>query len=254
MTATIPISQQNGENSGGPLSPVVPVITGDKLEGNSSGINSATSRKVNPVTPGHRGSSGSASNVGDEGTLDYENGLRIPEKFVFPRCQQELPKAEIEPIERFVATAISSQHEHSSNNVINTGGQVDIKDAAKAMESYRALAESLRRPEDPTMVQKIFVALRTAGKGSSVYQVACFADRHAQLIHLLFKFNPFDLPRILEEASDETKQPYLDYSLADSYMHLMVAIISANSVHVVPFMSAIWRTLTLGRSDIEGAT
>ena len=250
MTATIPISQQHGEDSGGPLSPVMPVITGDKLEGDRSGINSATSRKVNPVTPGYRGSSGRASNVGDEGTLDYENGLRIPEKFVFPRCQRELSKAEIEPVERFVATAISSQHEYSSSNVNNTtGGQVDVKDAAKALESYRALAESLRRPEDPTMLQKIFVALRTA-----VYQVACFADRHAQLIHLLFKFNPFDLPRILDDASDETKLPYLDYSLADSYMHLMVAIISANSVHVVPFMSAIWRTLTLGRSDIQEAT
>ena len=249
MTATIPITQQHGEETGGPMSPVVSVMTGDKAGNSNSGSNPVVSRNANPVTPAYLNSTGSESYVGVDASLSDDDGLLLPGKFIFPRCQQDLSKADLEPVENFVATAISSEHGNKSTN-----GQANADDIAKAAQSYRALATSLRRPEDPEMLRKIFIALRTAGKGSSLYQLACFPDRHAHLIHLICKFNPFDIPLILENAPDETKLPYHDYSLADAYMHLVVAIISANSVHVVSFMSAIWRTLTLGKSEIQEAS
>ena len=258
MTAVTPITQQHGEDATGPISPVISATTGgDKEDISAHGGNAATSANVNPVTPGHtsRNSSRSGSSSGVEHeSLKDDNGLLLPARFSFPRCRQDFLKSENEAIEEFVEKAISSQHENGGPSDSCEVGKAEANIAAEALKAYRAIADSLRRPEDPAMLRKLFVALRTAGKGSSLYRIACFADRHAQLMHLVCKFNAFDLPRTLEGASDETKLPYHDHSLADAYMHLVVAIISANSVHVVPFMSAIWRTLTFGRTGIQDST
>jgi hypothetical protein len=174
-------------------------------------------------------------------TPPVDNGRR---KFEFPPCVSPSP-TELAPIETFVENAISSQH----SDVTVGEGSSEPTSTSDGHKGYRAIADALRRPEDPVMLHRILIALRTAGKGSSLYKVACFSQNHAQLTHLIFKFNPFDIPNTLQAASEEVTRPYRDYSMADAYMHLVVAMISANSVHVVPAMTAIWKRLNINRSE-----
>ena len=177
---------------------------------------------ANPITPQQ-----SRSDFGStkEGKIVYE----LP-KVILP------PLSELEPIETFVCNAIQSQHEENADPTFAQG--------------YRAIADSLRRPDDPAMLVNVLIALRTAGNGSALYHMATTShQKHSLLTHLIFKFNSFDPPRAFQGASPMFVQPFTDYSMADAHLHLLLAFVSAKSVHVVPAMTAIWKLLAVSRQE-----
>jgi RNA polymerase I-specific transcription initiation factor RRN3 len=155
------------------------------------------------------------------------------ESFVLPKCYLP-PPSELEPIETFVSNAIQSQHDETADPAFGQG--------------YRAIADALRRPEDPAMLRMIITALRTAGKGSTLYQMTS-SHKHAMLTHLIFKFNSFDIPKRLKEADEQFLKPFTDYSMADAHFQLILALISAKSVNVVPAMTAVWKMLAVSREE-----
>ena len=158
-------------------------------------------------------------------------------------CNYELPRlalppaADLEPIELFVSNAVQSQ-------LVDTPEPMHV-------DGYRAIANSLRKSEDPSMLYMLLVALRTAGKGSTLYQLASI-NKFNMLVHLIFKFNPFDYPQPEENGEKDSKKkdlykPYTDFSMADAHFRLILALISAKSVHIVPAVTAIWKLLTYNR-------
>jgi RNA polymerase I-specific transcription initiation factor RRN3 len=181
-----------------------------------------TGSVVNAVTPSHP-----IADLGEKIEV-----LRV-EAYILPKCDLP-PPSELEPIETFVSNAIQSQHDENADPTF--------------VQGYRAIADSLRRPEDPAMLRTIITALRTAGKGSTLYQMTS-SQKHAMLTHLIFKFNSFDIPRKLKEADEQVLQPFRDYSMADAHFQLILALISAKSVNVVPAMTAVWKMLTFSRSE-----
>jgi RNA polymerase I-specific transcription initiation factor RRN3 len=95
------------------------------------------------------------------------------------------------------------------------------------------------------MLFKVLLALRTTG--STLYQLTSSSQRHAHLLHLLFRLDPF-LP--CEQQNGKLQDLILDYSLADAHLHLILALVSANSVFLIPGMNALWR---LAHQDLEDA-
>ena len=140
--------------------------------------------------------------VTTEGTIDP--------RFVLPKCPQ-FSREEFQPVETFVATAVAARDSNS--------------------KTYRAILDSIRKPEDPLMLCKILLALR----GSTLHQLSGNPKGHAHLLHLLFRLDPF----VKEEY------PILSgmHSLADAHLHLLLALVSANSVFLNPGMNALWRLL-----------
>jgi hypothetical protein len=237
MTAIAPGSIDASNTIMGPISPLG-VVGALHQEQGVMGMEDSDAYEPDPVT--------TAKDVGLNDPITSSTTIRRTtgrRKFEFPPCVSPSP-TELAPIETFVEKAISSQHSDGT-----AGEGFSEPTSSDGHKGYRAIADALRRPEDPVMLHRILIALRTAGKGSSLYKVACFSQNHAQLTHLIFKFNPFDIPYTLQAASEEVTRPYRDYSLADAYMHLVVAMISANSVHVVPAMTAIWKRLNMSRSE-----
>ncbi|KAL3893175.1 MAG: hypothetical protein SGARI_008335, partial [Bacillariaceae sp.] len=145
----------------------------------------------------------------------------------------------MEPIEKFVVNSMQSQ-----------GNQADaLDDHPSHMEGYRAIITSFKRPSDPLTLHKLLIALRTAGAGSILNQLA-LSSHHSQLVHLIIRFDPTTAPANYEEIfvadgdHDAMLAVYRDYSLCDAHFHLLLAMVSAKSTHVLPVLSAIWRILT----------
>jgi hypothetical protein len=61
--------------------------------------------------------------------------------------------------------------------------------------------------------------------------------------------DPFNPPlKIQKEHEHDAKIfffVYHDYSLADAYLNLVVAVVSANSVFLTPVLTALWKLLAL---------
>lgn len=140
------------------------------------------------------------------------------QKFVLPPCPQ-FPSNEFLPVETFVKNAIA---------------------APDSSKEYRVMLESIRKPKDPLTLCKVLLALR----GTTLYQITGNPTTHARLLHVLFRLDPF-----LKEKQE--KLPDL-YSLADAHLHLMVALVSANSVFLESGMTALWRLLTTTPSSSGG--
>jgi len=168
----------------------------------------------------------------------------------FPKCKYLV--SEIAAIETFVTNAIQSQ-EPQNNRTINSS-----KSNSAHAEAYRAILNALKRPNDPTMIWKVLLALRTAGHGS-ILNLLALKDNHAQLLHLIIRFVSTMPPNSFEETSvgslDAKLQVYNDYSICDAHFNLLLAIVSAKSTHVVPILTAVWKLLTgYGSIGDEGVT
>jgi hypothetical protein len=148
-------------------------------------------------------------------------------RFVLPKCPLP-PHDEFHPVETFVANAVASRESEQEST-----------------QAYRAILDCLRNRKDPPMLRKVLLALGTTG--STLYQLTSSSKRHAHLLHLLFRLDPF-LP--CEQQNDKLQDPILDYSLADAHLHLILALVSANSVFLTPGMNALWR---LAHQDLEDA-
>ena len=159
----------------------------------------------------------------------------------YPKCSKLPPASEIAAIETFVTNAIQSQEPR------NNGTIQPSKSNSAHSEAYRAILNALKRPNDPTMIWKVFLALRTAGHGS-ILNLLALKDNHAQLLHLIIRFVSTMPPNSFEETSvgslDAKLQVYKDYSICDAHFNLLLAIVSAKSTHVVPILTAVWKLLT----------
>jgi hypothetical protein len=156
---------------------------------------------------------------------DAPNGAS---RFVLSKCQ--LPsRKEFEPVETFVATAVREQHELASDNM--------------PIKSYKGIIDAIRFKNDPVMLQRLLLALRTAGNGSTLHLLASSSSKHAKLIHNIVRLNPFDITTT-DVGADQGTQQSVDYNLADAHLHLMMALVSANSTFLVPTMTSLWKILT----------
>mmetsp|Transcript_15269 Transcript_15269/g.21591 ORF Transcript_15269/g.21591 Transcript_15269/m.21591 type:complete len:842 (+) Transcript_15269:156-2681(+) len=145
----------------------------------------------------------------------FENG-----DFTLQPCRMP-PLKEMQPVQKFVASALL---------------------ADQRSRQYLAVMDCIRKCDDPPMLRKIFIALRTAG--STLHHMTKDPNQHPQLIHVLFKIDPF-VANAAVTTSDNEKliAPIQDGSLADAYYHLIVALVSANSVFVGPILNGLWRIL-----------
>lgn len=173
-----------------------------------------------------------------------DDAASLQARYEVPKCKSP-PAAEMEPIERFVVNAMRSQEPVVPNST-SDGGQHSPDPSH--VEGYRAIIGSLKRPSDPPTLRKLLVALRTAGNGSVLNQLA-LGNNHAQMVHMIVRFNPTAPPRNYEEIftgddHDAMLQVYEDYSLCDAHFHLLLAMVSAKSTHMLPILSAVWKILT----------
>jgi hypothetical protein len=163
-----------------------------------------------------------------------------------PKCKLP-PASEMAAIETFVANAVVSQEPRNDDD-----GTIRRNPSHSThADAYRAILNALKRPnENPNLIWKVLLALRTAGHGS-ILNLLALKDNHAQLLHLVIRFVSTVPPinTLLEETAtgknlDDKLQVYKDYSLCDAHFNLLLAIVSAKSTHVVPILTAIWKLLT----------
>ncbi|VEU35207.1 unnamed protein product [Pseudo-nitzschia multistriata] len=162
---------------------------------------------------------------------------RLEELYKIPKCKLP-PASEMAAIETFVVNAIQSQEPRNAD----TNNKLDPTHS----EAYRAILTALKRPNDPPMICKVLLALRTAGHGS-ILSLLALRDNHAQLLHLVIRFVSTLPPTFDETLTGDPGamlQVYKDYSLCDAHFNLLLAIVSAKSTHVVPVLTAVWKLLT----------
>ena len=182
------------------------------------------------------------------------------------------PREEYEPIERFISGVVESLYL-----------PLDSSLSFRRSQEKRAIYTMLRTREDPQMLYKILLALRTAGHGNVLRLLASDSKDADSLLQLVFELDPFIPPEslvqsILKEIQEKSVgslasreksrlppspamidpkvlerdtrlQPFLSYQIADSHLHLLVALVSANGVYATPVVSALWRMATKGLSD-----
>jgi hypothetical protein len=153
-----------------------------------------------------------------------------------PKCTMPAP-SEFAAIETFVVNAVQSQEPPAP------GVSVD----PSHIEGYRGIIMALKRPNDPPMLRKVLIALRTAGHGRVLNQLL-LGESHVQLIHLIIRFASTRKPNRFEETVSgdpvELLRVYDDYSLCDAHFQLLLAMVSAKSTNVVPVLRAVWKLLT----------
>lgn len=145
-------------------------------------------------------------------------GGAIDPRYVLHQCPT-FSRKEYQPVETFVSSAITS------------------KDGSSA-KPYRAILDAIRKKQDPPLLCKVLLALSS----TTLHLLSSNPKQHDHLLHLLFRLDPF----LTEENS---KLPNL-YSLADAHLHLLLALVSANSVFVTPAMNALWRLLTERKQEV----
>jgi hypothetical protein len=146
------------------------------------------------------------------------------------------PKADFEPVEKFVDNAISHR------SIINRS-QIDPSIQKSAGLGYKAILDLLRKRDDVKMLVKILLALRTSGGGTTLGKITRDSKRHSTLVHLIFRLDPFLSPEERKSLTDSnpTKNISFDWSLTDAYLNLIVALVSANSVFLTPALNMLWR-------------
>jgi len=171
---------------------------------------------------------------------------RLKQLYQIPKCKLP-PGAEMAAIEIFVENAVQSKEPRMDD-------RINKPDPAHS-EGYNAILNALKRPNDPTMIRKVLLALRTAGHGS-ILNLLALTDNHAQLLHLVIRFVS-TIPHTFDEVATGEPNPmlevYTNYSLCDAHFNLLLAIVSARSTHVVPILTAVWKLLTnYGPLEDEG--
>lgn len=172
---------------------------------------------------------------GDEGQSEtLEVGVPLNKQldnmvvFSLPKCR--IPPADVlGPVTVFVQSAVQEQHEKGDGSFAPT-------------DKYRLLVDALRTKKDISMLHMILLSLRTCGNGEILNMLASSRSRHARLVHLLLRLNPFRLPP-QESTTGDGDFGALD--VADAQLHLMMSLVSANSIFLVPILSSLWNMLTL---------
>lgn len=184
--------------------------------------------EASPVTPQHE----QESTTDDPYALDQQDGV-----YLLPRCPIPSRDDVYAPIEDFAAKAIKSRTDPSCD-----------PDGAK---NYKLLMESIRRKEDAGLLRMIFIAIRASANGTTLTLLTGYPTKHAQLLHFLLKFDPFAGKFKL---GTNPKCPFSNYEIADSYMQLVLALVSANTVFLIPAMTHMWKLLvTFEKQDFPEA-
>lgn len=169
--------------------------------------------------------------------------------YILPKCVLP-PRKRFAPVEQFVANAVQSK-------LLLTAAEGAINTNDSDHKAYQAVMDAIRRKRDLAMLEQIFLALRTAGNGSTLHQLSGNPTKHAQLLHFLLRFDPFGAKRVDKHggkvipaagsaaAAKDKGDPTSQFALADAYFHLILALVSANSVFLVPTMTSLWKLLTI---------
>jgi hypothetical protein len=156
---------------------------------------------------------------------------KCPSYYSLPKCVFP-PRKDMNPVEKFVAGTLDFEIGLSPEK------------EAKRRQAYERMNQTFRENSDPEMVHKLLLALRTAGNGSTLHQLSGNPGKHVELLRLLHQFNPFQ-PNPPKGTSDKNPEEppkqidnalYLNFSMADAHFHLLLALVSANSVFLVPSM------------------
>lgn len=166
----------------------------------------------------------SPTTILEEQTTEGINAISEPcdPRFQLTKCKLP-PPVEFEPVEKFVIHAVTEQHERTDQN-------------DSTSQHYRAIIDSLRTKSDLSTLTNILLAMRTSHR--VIHLVTSGTNKHSRLMHHLVRFDPFT-------GVDDAL--LTDYDLADAHLHLLVALVSANSVFLVPTMRALWELLTRHR-------
>ena len=145
------------------------------------------------------------------------------DRYTLPPCRTPA-KEEIAAVETFVESAISEQN-----------------------QSYRSIIECLRKRNDANMLYRLLIVLRI--NGTTLHQIIAFPRRHNELLHTIFRLDPFVVPAKM--ANDEDFHRIVqDFALADAHLHFLISIVSANSTFLQPALNSIWKLLVVNsRSD-----
>lgn len=159
-----------------------------------------------------------------------------------PKCELP-PREDYEPVESLVAAAVESQQTMVGQQSGGKGG------GHRVSEAYGGLIDTLRSKNDLEMVKLVLLALRTSGQGKTLMYLTQSSKAHLQLVHLVVRLNPFELTTTAASAGDDNNNNdknsgCVDYGIVDAQLHLLIAIVSANSVFLVPTLTSFWRFLT----------
>lgn len=176
--------------------------------------------------------------------------------YVLPKCNLP-PASEYTPVETFVYQTIQEQtqqcHETTSTTTANTTSS--SMPPVVLTTAYKTLLEALKQTTDPKLLTNILLALRTSGNGATLHLLAANASKHARLIHTLVRLHPFEKKEnrwnkeSRETDNDDNNNNNSDdaylYSVADAHLHLLLALVSANSVFLIPTLTTLWKLLAL---------
>ena len=184
-----------------------------------------------PITPGQNVN---IEEAGRQRLFWSPSGIEpnVDPRFALPRCELP-PRKEFEPVETFVAAAVREQH-----------GQ---KDDTIPLKNYKGILEALRYKNDLPLLKKILLAMRTSRDTMNLLTSGA-SSKHARLIHQILRFDPFYVQPVQrndakEEGDGQICDDKIDYGLADAHLCLIVALVSANSVYLVPALTALWKLL-----------
>ena len=176
------------------------------------------------------------------------------------------PQSELEVVETFVMNGIVSQHTTMTATTNNHNDDDDLGEDdtttnsnTLGMNSYKAVIETLRRGDDPEMLFKVLIALRTAGHGSALRYIVSYPEIHAHLNHCIFRLNSvivpskfLEMPTTNEDGSTQTssllfekqRKYYTTGQILDAHIHLLLAIVSARSISTIPALTWVWKMIS----------
>jgi RNA polymerase I-specific transcription initiation factor RRN3 len=145
-------------------------------------------------------------------------------------------REDLERVEVFVTKAIQEHQEDPESTT-----------AFIPSKKYQALIEGFRTRQNLSLLTNVLISLRTTG--SSLTMLASDVAKHARLIRLIIRFDPFKPVKVTtttsngETGASPTKETTINFDLVDALLHLFLALGTANSVYCAQILSALWELL-----------
>ena len=157
----------------------------------------------------------------------------IDPRFVLSKCKSP-PQKDIEVVSLFVSKTVREEHQK-------------VGELSASSKEYKAIGDAIRLQKDLPLLHKVLIALRTC----ALQYLTADTKKHARLIHLIIKFVPFpnSTAKCMLTPSDPLDETVENFDLADAHLNLLAALVSANSLYVVPAMTALWKMLTFRITD-----
>lgn len=169
-------------------------------------------------------------------------------------------------VQAYVQRAVQTRHDTMSSSSGGAGGAA----ASPLLQGYESICDQIKNRDEPSMLHKVLLAL---AYGETLGYLIQFPQYHGKLLHLIMRLDPFVPPpkvRLLQRNSTRDihittntsisttatttstttllvpSNPELlclfqDYTIADAYFALCLAIISANATFVIPVLETMVR-------------